>query len=126
MIYLLIRIPLHNGYKEGYGGYFIFAAFISIILVTITTKSFITHFIKSAVGLFLIVWITGLFWGYMDHPWLAGLETNTCDGTCFGWFSFENDDPSMVLAICGTIFILLTGLIKTVVILVRKQIITTN
>lgn len=121
LIYLLINIPIHTGYKEGYLSYFINAEFISILLVTFTTKSFITHLIKSSVGLFLIVCITGLFWGYMDHPWFTGPETNNCDGACFGWFSFENDDPSAIITFGGTIFIFLTGSIKALVLFIKNK-----
>lgn len=121
LICLLIKIPLHTGYKEEYVSYFINAALISILLVTFTTKSFTTHIIKSGIGLFLIVWATGLFWGYMDHPWFAGPETNTCDGACFGWFSFENDDPSVTIAIGGTILLFLTGITKATVLFIKNK-----
>jgi hypothetical protein len=28
---------------------------------------------------------------YRNHPWFAGQETWSCDGPCFGWYSFENE-----------------------------------
>ncbi|MFT4975639.1 MAG: hypothetical protein ACI8S6_001526 [Myxococcota bacterium] len=42
------------------------------------------------------------FVSYQNHPWLAGPETLTCDGPCFGWYTFEFSPPYLVLAvICG-------------------------
>ena len=115
LIYSISTLTRHTGYKEGYRSYFLEAALISILLVTFTTKTFETHFKRSIIGLGLIVLATELFWDYMDHPWFAGPETNTCDGPCFEWFSFENPSPSFMIAFLGAFFTFITGAIKAFV-----------
>jgi ABC-type Co2+ transport system permease subunit len=51
-------------------------------------------------------WVAGFaaYYSYMNHPWFAGPETNSCDGECFGWYGFENPPaytPILMLAAAG-------------------------
>ena len=48
-----------------------------------------------------------LFVDYKNHPWGAGPETWTCDGPCFGWYSFENPSCHLCLVIVATVSLLL-------------------
>lgn len=114
-VYLVARVSLHTGYKEGYGDYFFMAAFCSLLLVTFTTKSIMSHTVKSLFGLYIFASAAELYWSYMDHPWFAGPETGTCDGPCFGWFSFENDAPTMWILLLGCGFLLVTGVVKMII-----------
>ena len=43
------------------------------------------------------------FVDYANHPWFAGPETNTCDGPCFGWYSFENESNFGLNAAIGCV-----------------------
>ena len=111
--YLVWSISTHTGYKEGYAGYFLVTALISILIVTVTTKIFEEHLVRCSLGLGLTLISMWVFWDYMDHPWFAGPETYTCDGPCFGWFSFENDNIGIfILAFIGAPIIFVTGIIK--------------
>lgn len=101
VIYLAVMLPVHSGYKEGYGAYFLTASLIAVATVCLTSRTLTGHLVRGCVSLFAIAMLTELFWNYMDHPWFAGPETQTCDGPCFGWFSFENDSPTIIILLTG-------------------------
>jgi len=121
LLYIAIRIILHNGYKETYGSFFFDGALIGLLFITFTTRSFIMHILKSLIVISIVIFSTEQFWSYMNHPWFAGPETNTCDGRCFGWFSFENPSPTFLIAFFGVIFSFTTAILKTFILYtVRK------
>jgi len=46
-------------------------------------------FILSIAALISIAYL--LFVDYMNHPWFAGEDPFTCDGPCYGWYTFQRD-----------------------------------
>jgi hypothetical protein len=100
---LVVGIMTHKGYIQEVGQYFVNAAMIAPFLVTALAPKR-SKFSAAIVGLFLIVIIffsMNEFWNYQDKPWFSPPETNTCDGKCYGWFSFENDPPWLKVIITG-------------------------
>lgn len=55
-----------------------FVAFILILMVTINMNYL--HFVD-----------------YMNKPWFAGEDPFTCDGPCYGWYSFGHDIGDEIL-----------------------------
>lgn len=123
--YLIIVVGIwtHEGYIQGYGQYFVNAAMIAPFLVTALApkKSKLS---AALVGLFLIVLIffsMNEFWNYQDKPWFSPPETNTCDGPCYGWFSFENDPPWFGVIISGCISLMLGIIVQNLRIAISKN-----
>lgn len=115
-IYIVIRIAINNitnGYKENSGSYFVEPALICpVILLFFSKRSFTKNLLFSFFFIFLLIASSEIFWGYMDKPWFSPPESYTCDGPCYGWFSFENDSPFFSIFLAGGISIIIGSLLK--------------
>ncbi len=109
-------ILFHAGTKEDYSIYFIGAAILSPFLVTLlaTKKNRSSAALVGLAMVFIINFATNTFWDYQDKPWFSGPETYTCDGPCYGWFSFENDSPKY--------WVLLSGFISLIIGIIAQRI----
>src|SRR3989339_759881 len=122
--YIACRIGINyqtHGYIQNIGDIFIFPAFMSpALLVFFSHRSKIKSITTAGLFVILLTVSVGLYWNYMDKPWFSPPETNTCDGPCYHWFSFENDPPlfqvlfggSLSLIGASLIIIVITGLSK--------------
>ncbi len=123
-LYILFGIlisNLTNGYKEGYGSYFINPAFFGpAILIIFSKRSFTQNLLSSLLLIFLLTLSSELFWNYMDKPWFSPQESNNCDGPCYGWFSFENDSPLFIVLLTGGLSIILGSLIRFISIILKR------
>lgn len=108
-------VIFHRGYQEGYATYFLIASYLVPILSALTTKKLFIHILKSILGIVTISVLTEVFWGYMDKPWFSPPETYTCDGPCYGWFSFENFPPTINILKNGVYLILATIILKLII-----------
>ncbi|MCH9739787.1 MAG: hypothetical protein K0U38_02960 [Epsilonproteobacteria bacterium] len=44
-----------------------------------------------------------LFVDYMNKPWFAGEDPFTCDGPCYGWYTFQRDIGAEIILNFGLI-----------------------
>jgi hypothetical protein len=82
------------------------------VVVIFARKKYWINLLLSFACLFLIVVIMHGYWGYMDKPWFSPPEDFSCDGPCYGWFSFENSAPTIEVVSVGVISIVIGSFVK--------------
>jgi hypothetical protein len=91
---------LTGGSPEDHVALFLAAACVAVAATAIAIR---LPWRKSALAgaASALLWVAGYraLVSYLDHPWLAGPETNRCDGPCFGWYTFEFDPPYLLLVV---------------------------
>ncbi|HEX3031503.1 MAG TPA: hypothetical protein VHS59_04580 [Bacillota bacterium] len=110
-VYMSLGLMFHSGVKEGYFAYFILPTlFCSLGLVSISPGTLRPLLWAACSTAFF--WISAeLFWSYMDRPWFN--PEPTYEGQ-YGWFSFENELPSLAFPLVGTAGVFLGYVIKLI------------
>ena len=85
---VLLGVLFYKGYKEDYSDYFYLAGLSVPIITLFITKAAKEYLTKAFLGLMIVIIATEIFWGYKDKPWFSPSESYSCDGPCYGWFSF--------------------------------------
>lgn len=100
-------------YKQGYQGIFqkIFLI-VATWVVILANGNAINRLKKGVLAWFIVSLGAGLFWNYKDKPWFSPPDPKTCDGPCYGWFSFENESPAIEILIFGFGYVMIVWLLR--------------
>ena len=114
-IVLTIGIIFHTGYIETYYSYFVYGVSIaSFSVVTLSKNKWYKDILWILCSIAFYCLLAKLFWEYQDKPWSSRPEDGSCDGRCYGWFSFENPLNYWGIVLGGTISGLFGSLIRII------------
>lgn len=124
---LILGVLFHQGYKEDYYNYFALAVLIAPVLIISLSNNKWNKDIAQVVFVIIIVILSAIaFWDYKEKPWFSPLDDGSCDGPCYGWFSFENELRILPLIVTGIASSIMGFIIKAVRMKLRKQAITSH